>query len=646
MGKNSRGHGYYCSRLEMSSFQNFFNEDFLLSSTLKPKSLNGSSESIKADSNSAGNSTCPVVISDEKVKVDPILSEPAAKRACISPVPAIEIKRDRISRTDNTAKTSTTYLPRNTLSNDKVVQENTSRLYSPPESYPKIPVPAAPISFLLNPSAPMNPNPSSKINQNQVPVSAVTPSPPQSLSDQILQVRIKLQIYQKEYAHFVECANRSSLQIQETLEELHRLVNMNFDLEPSKAKINNLNEISSLSNTASAQNLAVAVPRTIPAAPKPLDQDQEGIQIKSVKHRPRVFPRKPRCLLFNPTQSEYSDLMITSSLDGSVQLWSKNDQKIHSSIYLPSYLHKPFFVEDICWDRKPTGLLAIGLCESANAPVSDDGNGSSPNRSDRQFAFLKFNNREPFSAPKFIYSPLTPHDRSITVIENWSSSKHPGDVSNFLTGGLDKAIFSWKVVTHGNGSRDPEISVRELHRRHTSSVQAICYDWNTTDIWSGGTDCRLIQWSGDENRIVNELRWDTRISHLIKTNNHPNLMLASVMSMSSQLRLFDYRINSIVHSFGTQETANLSRYVRPSWHPDGNLIANGTASPADSVGSINIWDIRMMRSNTNTNNSNSVIKPVKMVNCEDRRIVRAEFAPDGRSLVGMSTDGSLTFVEF
>ena len=119
-------------------------------------------------------------------------------------------------------------------------------------------------------------------------------------------------------------------------------------------------------------------------------------------------------------------------------------------------------------------------------------------------------------------------------------------------------------------------------------------------------------------------------------------MLATVTSMSSQLRLFDCRINNIVHSFGTQETANLSRYVRPSWHHDGNLIANGTLSPADSVGSINIWDIRMMISSDNNIN----IKPVKMINCDDRRLVRAEFAPDGRSLVGMSTDGAMTFVEF
>ena len=95
-----------------------------------------------------------------------------------------------------------------------------------------------------------------------------------------------------------------------------------------------------------------------------------------------------------------------------------------------------------------------------------------------------------------------------------------------------------------------------------------------------------------------------------------------LLQPSAQLRLFDCRINNIVHSFGTLKLQNLSRYVRPSWHHGGNLIAIGTLSPADSVGSINIWDIRMMKSSNHSSN----IKPVKMINCEDRRLVRAEFA--------------------
>ena len=247
-------------------------------------------------------------------------------------------------------------------------------------------------------------------------------------------------------------------------------------------------------------------------------------------------------------------------------------------------------------------------------------------------------------APKFIYSSLTPHDRNISVIESWSSNKHSSNneasTSNFLTGGLDKAIFSWKVV-RSDLSRDPQITAQELHRRHTSSVQAICYDAITCDIWSGGADSRIIQWSGEGNRLVNELRWDSRISHLVKTKNHPNLMLATVTSMSSQLRLFDTRINNIVHSFGIQESSNRSRYVHPSWHPDGNLISNGTLSPTDSICSINIWDIRMMRNNNNS----TEIKPVKVINCDDRRFVRTEFAPEGDCLVGMATDGYMTFVD-
>ena len=55
------------------------------------------------------------------------------------------------------------------------------------------------------------------------PATTITPapSPPHSLSDQILPSSHQVANLPKEYTHFVECANRSSLQIQETLEELH-----------------------------------------------------------------------------------------------------------------------------------------------------------------------------------------------------------------------------------------------------------------------------------------------------------------------------------------------------------------------------------------------------------------------------------------
>lgn len=554
----------------MSSFQNFFDDDFLLSSSLKPKNINLLPENVL---NSADLPRCnknefsTLKELDKSLKVE----EPQIKRVCVMPEANII---------------------ENQLSNNVKIDPNMLASHG----------------------------------------SLVSPVQSPSLSDQILQVRIKLQIYQKEYAHFVECANRSSLQIQETLEELQKLVNLNFNFESSKTKIVS-NDVSTVSDNNSAEDSFAkkSVPSVAPSQ----------ITINSIKHRPRAFPRKPRCLSFNSSNSSFSDMMLTSSLDGSVQIWSKAEQKIQSSVYLPSVLHKPFFVGDLCWDRQPNGLLALGVCESANAPAFEDSNGFSSNRSDRQIAFLQFNPNNPISAPIFISSNIAPHERSISVIESWSSAKHNSEISYFLTGGLDRTIYSWKVCRMEN-SIDFDVSANELHRRHTSSVQAICYDWESSDIWSGGADCRIIQWSGEENRLVNEMRWENRISHLIKSKIHPNLILATVASMSSQLRLFDSRIKNIIHSFGIQETANLSRYVRPSWHPDGNLIANGTLSPADSVGSINIWDIRMMGSSKDSTN----LKHLKSINCEDRRLIRTEFAPDGKSLVGMSTDGSTTFIDF
>lgn len=527
------------------SFQNFFDEDLLLSSTLKPKNTS--------------------ILNPKD------LSGPKYWKAEEKEIPTVPTE------------------------NDTVEHESKRICYRPPElvrnsssSTPPAPT-IQPFSFNLS-----------------------------STADQILQIRIKLQIYQKEYAHFVESANRSSVQIQETLEELQKLISFNTDAESPRTSAK-IDEFSGHKMPVQAQ-----------VDSKSTDSE---VAILSVKHRSRVFSRKPRSLIFSSNESSFSDLMITSSLDGSVQLWSKNDKKINSNIYIPSHLGKPYFVEDMCWDRKGTGILAMALCESANSPAIDDVN---TGRSDKQLAFLKFDpsHRADFE-PKFIPIRDCPHERSISVVESWTSTKLSSDASHFLTAGLDKTIFSWKVSDLSE-DQVPDITVQEIHKRHTSSIHAILHDSNRNSIWSGGADCRLIQWCGETNRLVNEAKWENRISHILNSGANPHLLLISSMAMNSQLRIYDTRNNSVVNCFGSCESANMSRYVRPSWHINGNLVANGSYSSNDSLGSINIWDIRMLGENS---------KALKTINCDDRRLIRTEFTPDGRSLVGMSTDASISFVE-
>lgn len=218
----------------MSAFQNYFNENFLLSSTLKPKNSVSSTEKL-----TSVDITEPVELS---------VLEPEAKR----------VRPAAVSESTANIKKAVPIFTADT----------------PPQTSPIV-------------SSAPSPSPSTSLSSTTS----------QSLSDQILQVRIKLQIYQKEYAHFVECANRSSLQIQDTLEELHRLVNLNFDLEPSKAKISSLNDLASVAEvsgttTGNATPIINFCPTPKNNVPGPRAQAVQipELTIESVKHRPRAFP--------------------------------------------------------------------------------------------------------------------------------------------------------------------------------------------------------------------------------------------------------------------------------------------------------------------------------------------------------------------
>lgn len=449
-----------------------------------------------------------------------------------------------------------------------------------------------------------------------------------SIGDQILQARIRLQIYQREYSHFAESAGRSLSQIQATLSELQTLMAGGAISHGLASSGTSLTTASFNTESFGTGSLSTELPRIVPPDSPTLGTAPRNTQVASISNvsittRLRALPRKPRGLCFNFTDPEHADLMVTSSLDGSVQLWSKTRQRIHSTMHLPTQLGQSCFVEDMCWDRHDGSVLALALCESSESAVAS--------RCDEcQLALLRVSRQESRYAARLVTLRQTAHERSIGVVASWSTKER---ACRFLTGGKDRRICSWSV------SQDTaDAVVNELHRQHTSSVQTICPTQDGT-VWSGGSDCRLVAWSGEGQRVVKEWRWEHRISHIQAHQTHPALLLVSVMAMSQQLRLVDTRIGQTVHRFGCAETANLSRYVRPSWHPSGDFIAIGTVSPSDSVhtGAISIWDVRML---------DRPPHPLRLVNCDERRYVRTEFAPDGRSLVAMSTDASLAFVDF
>ncbi|KAJ2373174.1 hypothetical protein H4S02_008952, partial [Coemansia sp. RSA 2611] len=81
-----------------------------------------------------------------------------------------------------------------------------------------------------------------------------------------------------------------------------------------------------------------------------------------------------------------------------------------------------------------------------------------------------------------------------------------------------------------------------------------------------------------------------------------NLVLASMGTTKDQLRLFDIREKLSIQRpalvLGQQRERTQSRYIRPAWHPNGNLIfypfLRGS-SEMSSDGMVAIWDVRYRR---------------------------------------------------
>jgi WD40 repeat protein len=150
---------------------------------------------------------------------------------------------------------------------------------------------------------------------------------------------------------------------------------------------------------------------------------------------------------------------------------------------------------------------------------------------------------------------------------------------------------------------------------------------------------RLIGYSLSKGQPVFEQRLDHRISHILADQHSPHCLLLTQTRQQDQFRLFDTRAPALASPvFGWAETANTSRYLRPSWHPAGNLIACGSSNPASRAAGINFWDIRYL---------SKTASPLQMVDVQpDKRYWRTEFHPAKDLLVALATDGSLSFIDY
>ncbi|PJF18281.1 hypothetical protein PSACC_01959 [Paramicrosporidium saccamoebae] len=318
--------------------------------------------------------------------------------------------------------------------------------------------------------------------------------------------------------------------------------------------------------------------------PKNLSGDKGLIRDVSVAIKTKFFVRKPRCLMF--AGAGHDDLMITSSLDGSVQYNSVRKQMTTRTVFLPSYLKRPCFPENMCSAPLLDGFVfsTVDASTSNGSSVETDSSGQASS-----LLFLPYrHDSEP--VPIVLTSANSPHQKSISTL---SSLYEPmrSNRAKLLSGGLDKTITLWELDYQAHVT-----STKEVHRYHTSAVQAITQVAASPEIlWSGGADCRLLGWSLKESRPTFSHRYEFRISQLLTNAHHPNSIIVTFCSRSQQLRLLDHRgpLGQGFKAFGHAEQSP-TRYMRPGWSPDGNLVAFGTSAPDSRISAVNIWDLRYM----------------------------------------------------
>jgi WD40 repeat protein len=359
-----------------------------------------------------------------------------------------------------------------------------------------------------------------------------------------------------------------------------------------------------------------------------LGGDKGLIRDVSVAIKTKFFSRKPRCLMF--AGAGHSDLMITSSLDGSVQYNSVRKQMTTRTVFLPSYLKRTCYPDTMCSAPLLDGFVFSTADTGASNSVNVESDSSNQASS---LVFLPYRyDSEP--VPVVLTSTSSPHEKSISTL---SSLHEPvrSSRAKLLSGGLDKSIVLWELDYQAC-----VIGAREVHRCHTSGVQAITQVAASPEIlWSGGADSRLLGWSLKESRPTFKHRYESRISQLLTNANHPNSIMATFCSRSQQLRLLDHRgpLGQGFKAFGHSEQSP-TRYMRPGWSPDGNLVAFGTSVPDSRISAVNIWDLRYM---------NEASAPVRSIEFSgEKRFLGCEFWPSGNVIVAIGTDNSANFVDF
>lgn len=347
-----------------------------------------------------------------------------------------------------------------------------------------------------------------------------------------------------------------------------------------------------------------------------------GLQMQT---KAKFLPRKPRSLLFSRHDPDW---LLTSTLDGSLQRWSLDRRALHGpSVSLPHALNEACWAEAMCVDtRGQHAALALASPSTAvgDAPV--------PEMTTRLCVLGVGEGAQ----PRLLAPSHAVHSKGLASVVAFYDG--PSERSLFASGGNDKNVALWDAdLRSDNGTASLHATTTELHRRHTSTVLALCQQPQTRMLWSGGADMRLVAYCLAKRQTGFETKLEGRLSHILAHSQDPQRLLLALARPSEQFRLLDCRApTSPAAVFGWAEAGNTSRYLLPSWHAAGNLVACGSASPLGAAPGINVWDLRYLP------------HPLQRIDAgtADRRFAATLFHPTRDLLVALATDGSVSFIDY
>ncbi|KAI8083049.1 WD40-repeat-containing domain protein [Halteromyces radiatus] len=349
-----------------------------------------------------------------------------------------------------------------------------------------------------------------------------------------------------------------------------------------------------------------------------------------------AFDRKTRQLLFNRVKSNSNqhieDLMAVSTLNGELQFWDTKYRKKVKALG-SDIIFKNTWIEDMCWSSETTLAMipAVkgepGTIEQSVVVVDI----ISSNKDNVEGCIRTLMNK--------------PHEKGLAVIASVGSdfgTNSMQDGSSFVTAGIDKTAYLWKLTRDGP-SGDYVETLHPLHIRHTSRIQALYVDKDTDTLFSGSADYRLCGYDLKKEIPTFETKFENRVNHINSNAATPNNLLISLSRKTDQFCLVDKRCvgsKEICLQFGSVEDENLSRYIRPDWHGNGYTVVCG--SQADPR--LKFWDMRYI----NVSKGPSFTVEMQGISgiSKSSRISQSVFLPNRDTMVTVASTRVLTWMDY